>query len=166
MSALAYAISLIKRWADVAGEDECWQFSKKSFAKSGNGACTYGLVYVTRRRKVRAHRLAYELAFGPLPSGAMVCHRCDNPMCCNPNHLFIGTAADNNEDKMKKGRHYALSGERNAHAKMTDEQAAEAARRARDGESQKALAEEFGVSQPAISRLKKMGGYKPQMAHP
>jgi uncharacterized protein YerC len=166
VSALAYAVSLIKKWAAVASEDSCWPYSKRTFVKSGNGACTYGLVYQGRSKRVRAHRLAFELAFGAIPEGLAVCHRCDNPLCCNPLHLFLGDAALNNADKMEKGRHYALSGERNGLAKLTDRQALEVARRARDGESQSALAAEFGISQSAISRIKKMGGYKQQMERP
>lgn len=166
MSALAHAVALIKKWADVSGDESCWLYSKRTFVKSGNGACTYGLVYQGRSKRVRAHRLAFELAFGVIPAGMAVCHRCDTPLCCNPLHLFLGDAALNNADKMSKGRHYALSGERNGLAKLTDQQASDIAQRARAGESQGALAAEFNISQPAVSRIKKMGGYKKQMARP
>lgn len=166
MSALAHAVALISKWADVKDQDSCWPYSKKSFAHSLNRACTYGLVYKTRSKRVRAHRLTFELAFGEIPEGMFVCHRCDNPLCCNPAHLFLGDAATNNADKMGKGRHFVMSGERNGLAKLTDIQAAEVARRAIAGENQRLLASEFGISQPAISRIKKMGGYKPQMVRP
>lgn len=51
------------------------------------------------------HRAAYQLFVGPIPDGMHVCHRCDNPPCCNPEHLFLGTAADNMHDRDAKGRH-------------------------------------------------------------
>jgi hypothetical protein len=56
------------------------------------------------RKMLRAHRVAWELNNGPIPEGVEICHRCDNPPCCNPDHLFAGTKADNMRDMSRKGR--------------------------------------------------------------
>ena len=65
---------------------------------NGTETDRYGLL------AIRAHRLAWELANGPIPAGLNVLHRCDNSHCCNPDHLFVGTQADNMDDMRRKGR--------------------------------------------------------------
>ena len=72
----------------------------------------YGYSKVMNAR-VYMHRFAWEAADGPIPEGLCVCHRCDNPPCCNPDHLFLGTRRDNNADKVAKGRQ--SFGERHSH---------------------------------------------------
>src|SRR6185437_1359919 len=67
----------------------------------------YGIFWVSKGATVLAHRMAWELAYGPIPDGLLVCHRCDNPPCCEPSHFFLGTDADNARDKVSKGRHRA-----------------------------------------------------------
>ena len=63
----------------------------------------YGLIGIDRAR-VYTHRFAWELANGPIPDGMFICHHCDNPPCCDPEHLFMGTVADNSADMITKGR--------------------------------------------------------------
>ena len=90
----------------------------KGVDKDGYGQCQASLV--ARQSKVtRAHQLAYVAANGLIPSGMLVCHSCDNPACCEPSHLFLGTVQDNNADKLLKGRQRAPSGMESTMSKLT-----------------------------------------------
>lgn len=124
----------------------CWPWigfrDRKGYGKVGLG-----------KRHFKAHRLAYLLAGGQIPDGILVCHKCDNPACCNPDHLFLGTNADNARDMAQKGR--AAKGESNAKHRLTDAQVAEI--RAMSAQAKwgwtRAVAKQYGVSHQSISDI-------------
>lgn len=103
-----------------------------------------------------AHRVAYEVHTGPIPDGLCVCHHCDTPACINPDHLFVGTDAENTADKVAKGRArgWDSSGERNPAAKLSESKVAEIrALLAAGGLSRAAIGRCYGVSQQLVSAI-------------
>jgi hypothetical protein len=89
--------------------DECWPWLGHK-DKKGYGRWMY-TVSLNKRVSIRPHRMALFLASGTQPVGLLACHRCDNPPCCNPAHLFFGTSQDNMTDAANKGR--MASGDKN-----------------------------------------------------
>lgn len=106
-------------------------------------------------RPARAHRLAYELLVGPIPEGLHVLHHCDHPPCCNPVHLYLGTHDDNMRDMAKRGRATGgtVRGESHSRAKLSDAQVAEVRAACAAGQTQRAVAAYFGITQPAVSSI-------------
>ncbi len=112
---------------------------------------------------VPLHRLSYRLCVGPIPEGMCVLHRCDNPPCINPAHLFLGTNLDNISDKVQKRRqasgqkvrknHGHLKGEVVVTSRLTAEQVMEIRRREHAGEKNASLAEEFGISETHLQYI-------------
>lgn len=129
----------------VRGFDECWPWIAGKFDDD------YGAFYLNGRT-VKAHRVAFVLAHGPIPNEFLVCHKCDNHPCCNPSHLFAGTESDNQQDMRRKGRGNNVSGENHPLAKLTWGAVAEI--RA-SHETQKVLADRYGVNQPLISLIER-----------
>ena len=126
----------------------CWEWV------AGCTSTGYGQ-FLIQRKKYKPHRISYTLAFGGIPEGLFVLHHCDNPLCLNPSHLFLGTQKDNMNDKVSKGRQNR--GESHYACKLTDKQVSEIRKRygrhGIGGESGVELAKEFGVGKQAISDI-------------
>lgn len=119
----------------------CWEWSGPLFRGTG-----YAMVSLARGKLARGNRVAWELTYGPIPDGLFICHRCDNPRCCNPEHLFVGSPSDNTQDSVIKGRH--------APPRFLSDNDAVAI--FGDPRPQKTVAAEYGVS-PTLIRLIKQG---------
>ncbi len=110
---------------------------------------------------MRTHRIAYELTYGPIPPGLLVCHRCDNPPCCRPDHLFLGDKRANALDCVAKGRWRGggvkgqfKPGSKHPQAKLTEERVLEIRRRLATGERKSMIARDFGVHINTIDRIR------------
>jgi len=123
----------------------CWMWTS---AMSYQG---YGYITTTKGHSKKAHRLSFEFAYSIIPQSMQVLHRCDNPSCVNPEHLFLGSNSDNVADKVSKGRSPDFRGDKNPAAKITKIQAGEIRNKYALGNiSQRKLASEYGITQRAI----------------
>lgn len=141
-------------WKKVEKTEACWIW------RASVGTHGYGQ-FSMNGRPVHAQRVAFSLAHGPVPAGMYVCHKCDNRLCVNPSHLFLGYHADNMQDMKAKGRagFAARPGDENPLAKLTNEQAAAIRKLCADGASQRKAAAMFGVSQRAVWAIVKGRAY-------
>ena len=103
------------------------------------------------------HRVAFEIANGPIPKGMMVCHTCDVRCCVNPQHMFLGSAADNYNDAFQKGRH--SHGERHGVSKLTDD-IVRLVRKAPEHVSTSSLADAYGVARVTMSKARRGDTWK------
>jgi hypothetical protein len=141
----------VRFWAkvDKTSVGGCWSWT------GGTNGVGYGALGIRlgpdQWEKVSAHRFSWSLAHGEIEPGVFVCHRCDNPRCVNPAHLFLGTHADNMRDRMERGRQ--ARGERHGHSKLKPADVVLIRNERAAGTTAAALAERFGVSGPCVSRI-------------
>lgn len=137
------------------GPDDCWPFLG-SRLKSGYGMIGSGGKH---GRPLPAHRVAYVVTYDVDVTGLYVCHRCDNPPCCNPAHLFAGTPAENANDMAQKGR--STRGERNPMARFSLADIATIRRLYASGEHRQVdIARTYATSQGVISRITRGAGWR------
>ncbi len=120
----------------------CWEWQRYRNSRG------YGVMRAMGRRRPMslAHRVAFVVFRDPVPDDRLVLHRCDNPACCNPTHLFVGTHADNMADMKAKGRGRSVNGEASRFAKLTEVDVLRIRERYRAGEAVPALAREYGIT--------------------
>lgn len=132
-------------WSKVDRTDlfSCWEWQ----ASTNQGSIGYGQITERVDGKVSflyAHRVSWVMANGPIPDGSQVLHRCDNPKCCNPAHLYLGTAADNMADKAARGR---------SRSRLKPEQVLKIVELHGSGWTVKRLARKFNVSESSVTSI-------------
>ncbi len=132
------------RFLAKVDKKDCWEWT----SQVTNGG--YGK-YSFKGTTVLAHRYAYETFIGKIPKGLQVCHTCDNRRCVNPKHLWFGTAKDNAQDSVRKGR--KASGERNGSAKLKEKEIHEIRKMHKKGCSQTEIAKKYSCTQALISKI-------------
>jgi hypothetical protein len=139
------------RHVAVGKQNECWLWTHR---KNRDGYGTLNITVGVRTYKaLLAHRRAWEITRGEIPDGKIVCHKCDNPACVNPAHLWVGTHADNVRDKVRKGRH--PRGENASSHKLSESDVVSIKARLPQGVRSDKLAAEYAVSPVTISDIKR-----------
>lgn len=142
---------LLRFWSKVRVTPHCWEWTAKSRVSG------YGIFTVRQGRQALAHRFAYEIFHGAPPSpGLVVRHKCDNALCVNPDHLELGTHAENMRDKVLRGRQ--SRGEKSPSAKLTEGQVREI-RSAPPGMG-RSMARKFGISESHASMIRNGHAWK------
>lgn len=140
-------------WDKVDKSGDCWEWTGAKFQDNGYGQFWFN------GTTVRVHRFSWMIANGTIPDGLCICHTCDNPLCVNPDHLWLGTNKENTHDMMAKGRWKnggmdgGAKGERNSHSKIIEEDV----RRIREsflfGATQNDLISIYPINQQSISNI-------------
>lgn len=146
------AAHAVRFWSKVAKGRGCWGW------KDSCGSHGYGQFYIEHAKPLLAHRVSWQVSFGRIPHDKFVLHKCDNKKCVRPDHLFLGTQADNIHDMVAKGRNSPTRGELSGNAKLTSSDVAEIRRRYRTGHryspgNSAELAKKFSMTRQGIGQV-------------
>ncbi len=155
-SALLAILSIREGVMDIAGDQssECQEYTGPLSSEG------YGLVYIGNRKRAYAHRLAYAMGHGIDPAGLQVCHTCDNRRCVNPEHLFLGSMKENQEDKVRKGRQQR--GEGHWNQRLTEKDVESIRAMLRDGMGPTGISRQFNVHPQTIGDIKAGRTWRPR----
>jgi hypothetical protein len=143
------------KYVDKKGENECWNWI--GFKKQTGYGQIRGLDKNRKSKMLRSHRVSWILTNGEIPDSLCVLHKCDNPSCVNPKHLFLGTIKDNVQDMIKKGRNFLRTGIRIRRAKLKEHEVIEIINSKKPGSF---LSKLYGVSNSTIYLIKGRGSWK------
>ncbi len=136
---------------DIKRDNDCWVWMA-SINRKG-----YGNFYIStgnsEERHTLAHRFSWEDSYGLIPDGMYVCHKCDNPSCVNPSHLFLGTNQDNMDDMKRKGRSPRMKGSTHPESKLTESKVQEIKEIRKTGKPYNKIAALYGVDTSLIFRI-------------
>ncbi len=140
-------VQIAKFWKFVnkKGNDECWEWAGRYCTRG------YGVLSIKSADRL-AHRISYRIAYGHLPTEMLVCHRCDNPKCVRPDHLFLGTSLDNVRDAINKGR-ACLLGEESAASKIKTSDVLKIRQMAKDGIPCAVIAKSFPINDSQVLNI-------------
>lgn len=142
-------------WMKVQKTRGCWYWT----SNEGGKTLKYGMLSVPQGHEGMAHRISWEIHFGKIPEGLLVLHKCDNPKCVKPSHLFLGTPQDNMDDMVRKRR--SLYGEKSPQAKLSAIQVERIRKLYTSGKySQQKLGEMFGVHQTNIGFIVRLVNWR------
>jgi len=129
----------------IGGLLECWEWKAARTTRSGYGIMQF------KGRPQPSHRIAWMLTYGAIPKGLYVLHKCDNPPCVNPNHLFLGTQKDNMADCVSKGR--SAKGSKSGKSKLVEADVIAIRKMGNSGVARKVIAEQFHISATHVHAL-------------